>query len=169
MKKQVLKIDWEKLYPPGYEWQTERGIFSGAIIGASMWGIIGFFSRYSHWLDQLKSDARGYIPEVMNFYEILGNAFFCFPIIIAFMLAAIAMHYAHHHSGSKSIYLMRRLPSRWELHRRCLAGPIIFILIAIAVALVLFFIFYSVYMIFTPDEWLTHDQLKKLFMFWSVM
>ncbi len=169
MKKPALKINWECCYPVGYEHEPERGIFFAGLFGASIWGIIGFFNRYSHWLTQLKSEQRGYIPPIQNFYEILGNAFFWFPIIIAFMLAAIAMHYAHHYYGSKSIYLMRRLPSRWELHRRCVAGPIIYILITIAVALILFFIFYSIYMIFTPDEWLTNNQLKKLFMFWSVM
>ncbi len=169
MKKSALKTKWEKLSPPGYEWETERSLFLGGLSFACAWGIIGFFNRYSIWLTDIKSNARGRIAEAIDFYEILGNAYFWFPILIAFVLAFIVMRYAHHHSGSKSIYLMCRLPDKWELHRRCIAGPVIYVLIAIAVALILFFIFYSVYMIFTPDEWLTGNQLKKLFMFWSVM
>ena len=46
----------------------------------------------------------------------------CFGAALA-MLALAAWHYATHFRGSRSIYTMRRLPSRWELHRRCLTLP----------------------------------------------
>jgi len=165
MKKQALKTKWERYYPLGFEHETERSIFVACLFGASVWGIIGFYNRYSFWINSL--DKRN--PEYRNFYEILDKAFFWFPIVLAFLLAAVIMHYAYHHTGSKSIYLMRRLPSKWELHRRCFAGPIVCAVILLAVGIVLFGIFYASYMLFTPDEWLTGNQLKKLFMFWSVM
>ena len=71
--------------------------------------------------------------------------------------------------GLIAVYLMRRLPSKWELHRRCIAGSAICAAVALAVAIILFWIFYASYLLFTPDEWLTGGQLGKLFMYWRVM
>lgn len=39
------------------------------------------------------------------------------------MLGAAVQNYFGHFQGSRSIYLMRRLPQRWELARRCLGEP----------------------------------------------
>ena len=73
-----------------------------------------------------------------------------------------AYHYAYHRQGSKSIYLMRRLPSKLELHRRCLTLPIAGILIALLTAFLLLLIYYAVYMNVTPAECLMPGQWQKL-------
>ena len=165
MKKRLLKINRDRLYPMGYDHPAERSIFNAALFGACFWAVIGFIKRYLNWLHSLERLHH----KLLNFYEILGNAFFWFPILAVFLLAAVFVHYAHHRSGSKSIYLMRRLPSRWELHRRCIAGPALCAAIMLAVAIILFWIFYASYMLFTPKIYLTGDQLKKFFLYWRVM
>ena len=166
MKKKALKINWERYYPLGYEHEAERGFF-GILLGwASLWGVFGFFSR----MERAVSYA-GDGHSMADFYKVLGNALFWFPIVILIMLAAIIMHYAHHHSGSKSIYTMRRLPDRWELHRRCIAAPAVSVLISIGVAALLFFIFYGVYMLCIQKHgYHPHaKQLKLLLENWNLM
>lgn len=165
MKKRLLKINWDRLYPMGYDHHAERNIFHAALFGASFWAVVGFINRYLNWLHSLERPAR----QLLDFYEILAEAFFWFPIILVLMLAAVFMHYAYHRAGSKSIYLMRRLPSRWELHRRCIAGSAICAAVALAVAIILFWIFYASYLLFTPKIYLTGDQLTKFFLYWRVM
>ncbi len=165
MKKSILKIKWEKHVPPGFEWETERGLFIAALVIACLWSM-GFFINFS--------DAVHYAidrNDVPYFYEVLGKSFFCFPIAIVFMLASIALNYAHYHSGSKSIYLMRRLPNGWELHRRSITVPLWSAAITLAAAVVLFFIYYGVYMLWISKHGYHPyaNQLELLLKNWSVM
>ena len=60
---------------------------------------------------------------IAPFSELLGWSLLgCFAAAAAMAVLA-AWHYLTHFRGSRSIYTMRRLPSRWELHRRCLTLP----------------------------------------------
>ena len=164
MKKRALKINWEKHTPPGLDWETERGLFIAAFVISCLWSL-GFFLRFS--------DAVHYVEDtpVPYFYEVLGNAFFCFPIAMAFMLVSIALNYSHYHSGSKSIYLMRRLPDPWERHRRCLTVPLWSAVITLLAAMVLFFLYYGAYMLWTTKHGYHPfaNQLELLLKNWSVM
>ncbi len=165
MKKQVSKAKWERLFPPGFDWENERSLFIGLLSGASAWCLLGFWARIGYALGQLKDSTAVMRP----FYEVMGNGLFFFPIFIAIMLAAIIMHYAHHHIGSKSIYLMRRLPQKWELHRRCLSFPLISATVAAFVAVVLFFICYGIYMAVSPEHLRADSQLRLLIENWNIM
>ena len=165
MKKRALKINWAKHTPPGFDWETERGLFIGAL-GIACFVSFFFFVNLS--------DAAHYALDRNSapyFYEVLGKSFLCFPIAIAIMLGSIAMNYAHYHAGSKSIYLMRRLPDPWERHRRCITVPLWAAAITLAAAIVLFFVYYGIYM-----AWITKhgyhpyaNQLELLLKNWSVM
>ena len=165
MKKQRSKINWEKHTPPGFEYETELSIFFAALIISVLWSL-SFFTRFSNVATYI-SEWRG-IP---YFYELLGNAFFCFPIAIALMLSSIAMNYAHYHSGSKSIYLMRRLPNKWELHRRCIEIPLASAAITLLTAIIIFFIYYLIYMLWINKHGYHPyaNQLKLLLENWRVM
>lgn len=46
----------------------------------------------------------------------------CFLVMMAFQ---VWRYYARHTQGSMSIYTMRRLPDKWELHRRCWMQPML--------------------------------------------
>ena len=64
--------------------------------------------------------------------------------------------------GSRSDYLMRRLPNRWELARRSYALPLLLILATLGTMALLLAIYYAVYLALTPPECLQPDQLSKL-------
>jgi uncharacterized membrane protein YqhA len=89
-----------------------------------------------------------------------------FLILALCMLALIVYHYAYHYQGSKSIYLMKRLPNRWEMHRRCITLPLLAALICLIAAIAFLLIYFGIYMVFTPKECLTLGQWQKI---WSVL
>ena len=66
-------------------------------------------------------------------------------------MAGLALyHWFYHYQGSKSIYLMRRLPRRSELPVRCLAVPVAGALGAGALAAILLGVYWMVYRLCTP-------------------
>lgn len=101
-----------------------------------------------------------------DFVEVLNYALIGFAILALVMAALAVYNYAYHRQGSKSIYLMRRLPNRWELHKRCLAIPLVSVLMCAAAAFILLCIYYWIYMLVTPEVCLVPGQWQKI---WSVL
>lgn len=62
--------------------------------------------------------------------------------------------FLHHFIGSKSIYTMRRLKNPLEFYIRCLAVPVIFIILGIALIYILNFIYIEIYLALVPEEYL---------------
>ena len=77
---------------------------------------------------------------------------------LLFLGAAIlaSYNYSGFRNGSKSYYLMRRLPDRFELTRRCLTFPIAAIIVCLLTAVILFFLYLALYAFYTPDRFLAH-------------
>lgn len=99
----------------------------------------------------------------MPFYhELSGGAFTLFLIFALSMAGFIIYHYLSHYQGSKSIYLMRRLPDRWELHHRCLTLPLTGALIYLGCALFLLLVYFCIYLIVTPAQCLIPGQWPLL-------
>ena len=67
-------------------------------------------------------------------------------------------HYNYHYQGSKSIYMMKRLPKKSELWRRCLVLPVTLALTSEAAAMILRLLFFAYYMIRTPVVFLAPGQ-----------
>ena len=162
----MKKLSLDHYAPAGINLQMERNLFLGGMIAALLWSFSFFnsFSRYKgHLFYYRGSEAilrEGAIME--DFAVVLDKALWGF-FLLAFCLILLAVyHYAYHYQESKSIYLMRRLPNAFELHRRCLSLPAAGIVIALLSAFVLLLIYYAVYMLATPDQCLTPDQWQKL-------
>ena len=79
---------------------------------------------------------------------------------LLFLGAAIlaAYNYSGFRNGSKSYYLMRRLPDKWEYHRRCLALPLAATLAGLVLIPVLMGLFYVLYLHATPEQCLQPGQ-----------
>lgn len=166
-----MKLNLDRWAPPGANWRTELKLL--------FWGLgLGFLFSLS-FLAQFISERNSlfvwngiervlrqgvYMPD---FVRVLGVSLMGFQLqVVMFMLGLAAGHYAAHWQGSKSIYLMRRLPSRWELHRRCLTLPAAGAFAGLLAAFLLLFVYYGVYMAFTPAPCLTPDQWTKLWHAW---
>ncbi len=156
--------------PPGVNLGQELGWFASGI-GASLLYSLGFLFRYSREYQLLflwdgTAKVLNTSAVMPNFVQVLGGSLDTF-LVLALSMAAVAIyHYSYHYQGSKSIYLMRRLPDRWELPRRCLTLPLMGVLACLCVALLLLLIYYAVYMAFTPRACLAPYQWQKI---WSVI
>lgn len=166
----MKKPDLARWAPPGLNLKPEKQFFVIGILCAVLYSFV-FFIRYTGALSNLygyEFGRRVLLPGAVmpDLYVLLENCWAGFAVLAACMLALIVYHYAYHRQGSKSIYLMRRLPNRWELHRRCLTLPLAAVLVCLLTALSLLLLFYGIYAAFTPKECLTPHQWQKL---WSVI
>ena len=85
-----------------------------------------------------------------RFRVLLDNGLAGFAITALVMLLFSIYHYLYHFQDSKSIYLMRRLPRRWELHRRCLTLPVAAAVLSLAAAVAMQGFYFGIYLVFTP-------------------
>ncbi|MBR5229035.1 MAG: hypothetical protein IKV96_04280 [Firmicutes bacterium] len=94
--------------------------------------------------------------------QILGTHMLGFVALAVAMIGVAVYHYIYHHQGSKSIYLMKRLPDKRELHRRCLSLPLMGMAVAIVTGLILLGIYIAVYFLVTPEQCLVPGQMATL-------
>lgn len=162
-----MKRDLSYHAPAGMELKEEKTIFTVGIVMSVVVSLLIFGIEFADQMEKLfwKDGAdRTVIPGAVmpDFADILGEALLGFKVVAALMIAAAVMHYAYHFHESKSIYTMRRLPSVWELHRRCLTLPVCGIVISLATAFVVLLILYAVYMGLTPKVCLMPGQWQKI-------
>lgn len=104
-----------------------------------------------------------YMPDMIYF---LGNSLHGFGLTAILMIFVAIYHYLYHFHGSKSIYLMKRLPQKTELFKRCVTLPLLGALCCLISAFLLLLLYYGFYMFATPKQYLAPDQWQKL---WSVI
>lgn len=163
------KFDLRRYAPPGLELAMEGQMLFGGLLLSLLFSL-SFLFRYSenyndlyYWKEGTER-VRVWIEGAImpDFVVILGHALTGFWITATVMLSLIAVHYGYHHQGSKSVYLMRRLPDRWERHRRCLTLPILAALLALACGFVMLHLYFLLYMSVTPEQCLTPCQWRKI-------
>lgn len=151
-----MKRDPSRLFPPGADWrrETRRCI---AVLGAALAWSLTFFLRYISAygaLYQVINHRRIMIPGVkmQPFAEVLGSSLWGFALAALAAAGLAGLHYASFYRGSMSVYLMRRLPDRFEWHRRCLALPCACIAACAVLAAALLGLFYLFYIKVTPAQ-----------------
>lgn len=169
-----MKMDFDRKFerhvPPGVNVPQELKWLAWGGAGSLLYSF-AFLIRYIDSYQSLFSwtgtsrvlDTAAAMPD---FAEVLDGSLAGFLILALGMAAVVAYHYAYHYQGSKSIYLMKRLPSRWELHRRCITLPVLAAASSLCAALLMLLFYFVIYMIFTPEACLAPHQWQKL---WSVL
>lgn len=155
MRMQFLK----HLLPPGIDIQRELKYIALGLAGAAIYSmgfIIRYFSARSnlYYYDYMngKQVRRLDTEAVITEFDILTEGIFAgFAVFLLFLLAVCIWHYIYHYQGSKSIWLMKRLPKSIELYRRCAAVPLIAAVIGVLIMGLLLGIYYGIYIIFTPE------------------
>lgn len=167
-----MRIDLSKRVPAGVDWRRERGWIITALVAAFLYSL-GFVIRFSGARSKLfewDGAVRALIPGAVmpDFAELLGTALLGFPLAALLGMGAAAYwNYAYHRSGSMSIYLMRRLPDKRELHRRCLSFPLAGIAILLLAGFLTLLLYYALYMLCTPAPCLTQGQWAGLWSAWT--
>ena len=152
--------------PPGYDTTTERRFFFTVLPVSALWSLI-YFDHFRNaeaslyeWIGETKVLKAG--ASMPDFYTLLEYVFVGFAILAVGMLALMVARYNYHHRGSKAVYLMKRLPNRYELHRRCLVQPLLAIGAGVILAAILLLLYYRHYLTATPAEVLTPHQWQKI-------
>ena len=164
------KLDLSRHAPMGARVDSQFVTFC-VLAGFAMGYSLLYFLRFSNYLDWLY-ERRGAVKVLMegvfmvDFIVVLEDALTWFWGAAVCCLLAIPFNYAHHYKDTKSIYTMRRLPKRWELHRRCLTLPVAGAVILLILSFLMLVLYFWHYMAVVPDVCLTPNQWNKI---WSVL
>lgn len=156
-----MKIDLNRFAPLGLDGHKEgQWILSGVIV-AGLSAIVNFGNQYTDALSQLyrrgmwqKTLIEGAV--MTDFTQLLMGCEVGFLLVVLAMVLLGIYHYHYHTQGSKSVYLMRRLPRPWELHIRCLGLPAAGAVGSMAVLGLLSVLFYLIYRFCTPAQCLPY-------------
>lgn len=117
-------------------------------------GIAFLFSctYFVNLFGNLQAIATGTTSTMSEFSTLLGWSLHLFPLLAIFSLSFVFFYFQMHCGSAKTLYLMRRLPDRWSLYRRCLTLPILFATLTLAIAGTLLLIYYIIYCGVTPGR-----------------
>lgn len=160
-----MRLDLTRHAPPGMDIQGEKDVFSVGMIFSAIYSL-RFFYEYANdaWIIYVDSK-KAIIREgalMTDFAYLIEDCLMGFGIVACVMVGFLVWHYFYHTQGSHSIYLMRRLPDRWELHRRCLTLPLAAIILCGLMALALLLLYFAYYMLHTPEQCIRPGQWQML-------
>lgn len=152
-----MKLSFSDLFPVGMKESAIKLMCFGSILLSAIISTVMFFSSYYHsYLSLFLALENGKVLKenaVMPEYGVLReDIFFAFHIFVVCLAGFAIYNFAYHYIGSKSIYTMRRLKNPVELAVRCLAIPVIFAFISFISVMILNFLYFTVYIKFTPSE-----------------
>jgi len=160
--KQRLSNFLIKNAPPGMN--TVR-LFNGYVAGlmtmflfSLCYFVIRYYEAYTEVFKRVEDKIIKVGDAMPEFTEILGNGLHNFLLYCILLLAVVVWNYLYYYQDSKSIYLMKRLPNRMELHRRAWMLPVLGILVTLVVAFLLLVCCYGIYNIVTPGEYIVPGQ-----------
>ena len=155
--------DVSRLAPPGYNWKAELKCFLALVIVAALYSLLFFndlsdaiahlYTRHSDGTRVLRYDRA-----CENFVDIADGWFRLFPMASLVMLLCSALHYLYFFNGSKSIYTMRRLPTRGETLRRTVVLPLLCAAATMLVGLGLLMLCYLIYHLSVPRGHIPRGQ-----------
>ena len=161
----MIRLD--ALFPVGTEPRRELMWVGVAWGGAILYSAFGFFSAFRSAYDMLFyrwNTLRSLRPGAVmpDFGSLLGRSLAGFLVVALCMIGLAAYHYAYHYQDSKSIYLMRRLPQRWELLRRCAAAPLLCAAASFLLAFLVLLLYFWFYLAVSPEGCVVPGQWARL-------
>lgn len=151
----VKKIDWSRFQPPG------RGRGQG-LVGATVMAVLatgkaliqGGYAIFLSW-ESLYIQGRPELglrlgAKMPRFSVLVEGVFSFYPLVALFLIWEVVSRYRYYVVESKSIYLMARLPDRWEIHRRSWVLPLGFALATVGLTVMVWLALLGVYHLVTP-------------------
>lgn len=154
----MMRIDLSRYAPPGTNIEKEIKNLCVGLAAATCCAVLVYGVRlrtaYDNLFDQIGRDRVLQTGAIMlPFDAILLYALWLFYLVAFYSLASAVLHHITYYTGgSKSIYLMRRLPQRWELLRRDITLPLLGASISLLSALLLKLLFWGLYYWITPTQ-----------------
>lgn len=147
--------------PPGIESGREIRTFAIGALLAAVYSCI-FLGRYREAYQDLfyyVGDVRYYVEgaQMAPFVELAAPALVGFVVLALMMLCFVPYHYAYFRQGSRSVYLMKRLPQKGEYSRRIWTVPLLAALIALLLAVLVGGVYLTYYLSKTPQQCLPEN------------
>ena len=163
-----MKKKLRNLVPPWSDGVAHLQICLVALIGPSLISLGIFHAELQETLNILcvwqDATQRVFPPGRMmhDFVTLLHGVWplFWVPLVTAVILGVVNRH--GFSQGSKAVYLMRRLPDRWEYPRRCFALPLLILLLGMALTVLVLLACWGLYTHFTPEYAIPPNQWEKL-------
>lgn len=160
----------ERYAPPGYELKTELSYILFLSV-ASLLVSFMFFLRFReayNLLFEFENGVKVLLPnaQMPGFETLSKDAFSLFQALWVWTLFLIRNHYRYFNVETKSVYLMLRLPNRFEYHMRCWAIPLAFILLSYLAITLLKVVYFTYYLNMIPLSAWPPGQSMNL---WSVI
>ena len=147
----------------GLDCEADRIIDAAGLAVGLVWNAAAFLIPFLQEYERLMWVRAAFEP----FDRHLRRALIPFALLAGWMVALALVHLLSHYQESRSIYLMRRLPDRWELWRRCLTLPLTGLTIVLILTLglsVLYFWLYETYaLIDTNSQGRWYWTLHRMF------
>ncbi len=152
--------------PPGLDWRIELYWLGGGLVLSLFYGLT-FFGAYFNVRNELFQSVHGRMQLIggavmPGFFIVADGCLRGFFALAAVMAALSGLRYLYYFQGSKSIYLMRRLPKRNELWLRCAVLPAAAALLSLCAAGIFLLVCFAVYMNATPEACLAGELYERL-------
>lgn len=146
----------DRFYPPGYEWREE--LYSVGILWA-----LAFFLSWTYLFQLHRMTGRLYYfqggqrllhPDAVAepFVKVVSMSWTGFAAPLLFLALMVIWHYFSYWRGTKSIYLMRRLPRRGVVFASCVKGPAVCAVAVVLAAAALYVLYLGLYFLAVPRE-----------------
>lgn len=169
-KRRMREIKWEKwidsVAPPGIGTDREIGTYISGLVMFLVFSFSFFgnyneaFSELYHWKNGHQVLREGAVMK--DFITLVEGSLGGFVWYSISMLFVVVWHYMYYHYGTKSIYLMRRLPNRMEIHKRAWTLPLLGAAGSLLAAFVILVFYFEIYMIVTPKQCIAPGQWQNI-------
>ena len=163
-----LKEFRKRYSPPGKDMKSESFAYTLMLVLSSIFSL-GFFVGYREARAMLyeydRLNNKYFLREnavIADFNSITEITFMGFIILSVVSFVFIIFRYTYYRQDSMSIYLMKRLPDRFEIHKRALIIPVILSSGSLICAFVIRSIYFLIYVIATPKQCLPLDVWQQL-------
>ena len=157
-----MKINEKKLQnalPPGMNGLKQVKIYLMILSAAIGWSV-SYLAKYmtaraNLYTYSLTGEVLREGAVIEDFWGLIQKDFHSldgFLIFYLVMAGTVVYYYLSYYQESKSIYLMRRLPDKWELYRRCITLPLVGIVTGAVIEAGLLLVYYGIYVFFTPKQ-----------------
>ncbi len=146
-----------KIVPPGINAKPVVLLsLSGLIVSILIsywWFFVEFFNFYGKisYFDDAGNRCFYDHPKMQPLTDFNAN-FDVFEIYFVFMALISVYFFLYHFIGSKSVYTMKRLKNPLEFYVRCLAVPVTFIILGVALIYLLNFSYIKIYLYLVPEK-----------------
>lgn len=167
MKEKRPKCNVQDFLPMGEE---AKPLFRLYIIFLGVLFLLSLQFFYHFWHFQVEQawilEQEGLLIQTEYFGQLLKHCFHGLHYFYIWCFGLGIHHYYSHTRGSKSIYLMKRLPNRWEFVVRIWTFPVVFALVTGILTFTLLFLYYHYYLHFSVPDTIPESQLEIFIDLW---